>query len=118
MTRIIVLTLVVFSLSIGWAQAGETKATKADAVTQAKIKKAAPAKQKAAIQVLGNTVCPVSGKPVGGSPSAPNFYSDHNGYRIGFMCPVCKGKFDSADTAKKDEYLKKAQAGPKVETGK
>jgi|GEM_PF-5174817 len=60
------------------------------------------------VTFVGNSVCPVSGKPVAGNPQAPNFYSDHNNFRIGFMCPVCKGKFDSADDAKKDEFLAKA----------
>jgi hypothetical protein len=59
-------------------------------------------------QIVGNAVCPVSGKPVGGSATAPNFHSDFSGWRVGFMCPVCKGKFDSAPAAKKLELLNKA----------
>jgi hypothetical protein len=58
--------------------------------------------------VIGNSICPVSGQPVAGKPDAPTFYSDFKGWRIGFMCPVCKGKFDAADAAQKLAYLNKA----------
>lgn len=67
-----------------------------------------PEKEKAVVQVVGNSECPVSGKVVGGKAASPTFYSDFRGYRIGFMCPVCKGKFDSADETGKLEYLNKA----------
>ena len=69
---------------------------------------AGESKGKAAAKVLGNATCPVSGKPVGGTPSAPTFHSDFKGYRVGFMCPSCKGKFDSADDFKKADLLSKA----------
>jgi hypothetical protein len=59
-------------------------------------------------EVVGNAKCPVSDKPVGGDPKAPTFFSDFKGYRVGFMCPVCKGKFDSKDDAGKLELLNKA----------
>ena len=67
----------------------------------------------AGAEVVGNAVCPVSGKPVGGAPSAPSFYSDHQGRRIGFMCPSCKGKFDSASEQEKTRLLKKAMESVK-----
>lgn len=57
---------------------------------------------------MGNAVCPVSDKPVGGAPRAPSFYSDYQDHRIGFMCPTCKGTFDSADDREKGRLLKKA----------
>ncbi len=60
------------------------------------------------VKPVGNSVCPVSDNPVGGSPDKPHFYSDFKGYRIGFMCPVCKGKFDKADDAEKKDILNKA----------
>jgi len=63
----------------------------------------------AGAEVVGNAICPVSGKPVGGTPSAPCFFSEHKGYRIGFMCPSCKGKFDSANEQEKTRLLQKAQ---------
>lgn len=59
-------------------------------------------------EVVGNATCPVSDKPVGGSASAPSFYSDFQGKRVGFMCPSCKAKFDSAPDNKKQELLNKA----------
>lgn len=62
----------------------------------------------AGVKLVGNATCPVSGKPVGGSASSPNFHADFRGYRIGFMCPNCKGKFDRAGDAKKLELLNKA----------
>ena len=58
--------------------------------------------------LVGNSLCPVSGKAVAGDPKEPTFHSDFEGYRIGFMCPVCKGKFDSADENGKKEMLKTA----------
>ncbi len=62
------------------------------------------------MELVENATCPVSDSPVGGAPESPTFYSDYKGYRIGFMCPVCKGKFDSADDARKKELLDKALA--------
>ena len=61
-------------------------------------------------EVVGNATCPVSGKPVGGSAAAPSFYSDFHGKRVGFMCPNCKGTFDSAAEDKKLDLLNKALA--------
>jgi len=61
-------------------------------------------------ELVGNKLCPVSGNPVGGSPDNPFFFSDFKGYRVGFMCPVCKAKFDKADDAGKTELLNKALA--------
>ena len=58
--------------------------------------------------IVGNAVCPVSDKPVGGSAKAPSFYSDFKGHRIGFMCPSCKGKFDAAKKQEQDRLLQKA----------
>jgi len=126
MSRVMLLAVVFLVLSMGLAHAGESDTPKAKADKAAEVEKdkaevpekATPAEDKADIQLVGNTLCPVSGKPVGGSPSAPNFYSDHNGYRIGFMCPVCKGKFDSADAIKQDELLKKALEGDRVKASK
>jgi hypothetical protein len=66
------------------------------------------AKTPAGIKAVGNAACPVSGKPVGGSAKAPTFHSDFRGYRVGFMCPVCKGDFDGASDAKKLRLLNKA----------
>jgi hypothetical protein len=60
------------------------------------------------LQVVGNSICPVSGKNVAGAANAPTFYSDWKSYRIGFMCPVCKGTFDGSDDSGKDALLKKA----------
>jgi hypothetical protein len=58
--------------------------------------------------LVANSICPVSGKPVAGKPEAPTFFSDFRGWRIGFMCPVCKGQFDAADDAQKLAYLNRA----------
>ncbi len=60
------------------------------------------------VQLVGNATCPVSGKPVGGTAAAPTFHSDYRGHRVGFMCPSCKGTFDSADDMKKEDLLRKA----------
>ena len=60
------------------------------------------------IELVGNSKCPVSGNPVGGSAKAPTFHSDFKGYRIGFMCPNCKGKFDRASDDEKLRLLNKA----------
>jgi hypothetical protein len=60
------------------------------------------------VELVGNSVCPVSGKPVAGKPDNPTFYSDFRGYRLGFMCPVCKAAFDSATDAQKLTYLNQA----------
>jgi hypothetical protein len=57
---------------------------------------------------VGNGTCPVSGNPVGGTAASPFFNSDFKGYRIGFMCPSCKAKFEKADEAGKLELLNKA----------
>ncbi len=65
-------------------------------------------KTPAGVKSVGNAKCPVSGKPVGGSAKAPTFHSDFRGYRIGFMCPSCKGEFDSASGDKKLLLLNKA----------
>lgn len=62
-----------------------------------------------AVQVVGNATCPVSGKPVAGAPDAPTFHSDFEGYRIGFMCPVCKGTFDKAPLEEKRRLLSRAR---------
>ncbi len=62
------------------------------------------------VKLVGNAKCPVSGKPVGGSAKAPTFHSDFQGYRVGFMCPSCKGKFDSSNDSKKLRLLNKALA--------
>jgi hypothetical protein len=66
------------------------------------------AEEKGTVEKIGNAVCPVSGKPVAGTPDAPTFYSDYQNYRIGFMCPVCKAKFDSGAHAQKLDWLNKA----------
>lgn len=65
------------------------------------------------IALVGNSVCPVSEKPVGGSAQNPHFYSDFKGYRVGFMCPVCKGIFDKADEEQKQAFVNKALASVK-----
>lgn len=66
------------------------------------------AKTPKGIQLVGNSKCPVSGNPVGGSAKAPTFHSDFKGHRVGFMCPNCKGKFDRASDAEKLSLLNKA----------
>jgi hypothetical protein len=67
-----------------------------------------PARAPTAIKAVGNASCPVSDKPVAGDPAAPTFSSDFEGWRVGFMCPVCKGEFDGATLAKKKRLLAKA----------
>jgi hypothetical protein len=62
------------------------------------------------VKMVGNSTCPVSGNPVGGMANNPTFYSDYNGYRVGFMCPVCKGKYDDADDKARRQWLEKALA--------
>lgn len=116
--RRIILVIFFLMLSTGYTLAEEkpAKVEKNEQVEAEKVKK--PAEANDSINWIGNKLCPVSGKPVGGSPEAPMFYSDYQGYRIGFMCPVCKGKFDSANTELKDEYLQKALASPAKEKPK
>lgn len=62
----------------------------------------------AGAEIIGNSACPVSDKPVAGSAKNPTFYSDFKGMRVGFMCPNCKGTFDSAADDKKLELINKA----------
>lgn len=106
--RHIILVIFFLMLSTGYALAEEkpAKVEKNEKVEAEKAKK--PVEANNSINWVGNKLCPISGKPVGGSPEAPIFYSDYQGHRIGFMCPVCKGKFDSANAELKDEYLQKA----------
>jgi hypothetical protein len=68
-----------------------------------------PPRGSQAAQIAGNALCPVSDKPVAGSPSAPTFFADHRGYRIGFMCPHCLATFRSAPEPEKDRLLAKAR---------
>lgn len=60
------------------------------------------------VVTVGNATCPVSNKPVAGKPEAPSFYSVFQGHKVGFMCPVCKGTFDSATAAEKRVLLDRA----------
>jgi hypothetical protein len=86
-------SLLMILLLFGWAFPVQAKAGEAPAV-----------------QLVKNPICPVSDMPVAGPADNPTFTSDYKGYRIGFMCPVCKGKFDKADEVKKLAWLNKALA--------
>ena len=71
----------------------------------------APVPASPGVKVMGNPVCPVSGNAVGGSAQNPHFHSDFKEFRIGFMCPTCKGTFDESSDEQKLLFLNKALAG-------
>ncbi len=45
------------------------------------------------VKTLGNKVCPLSGRPVAGTPEQPTSYSDIRGYRLAFADETQKKTF-------------------------
>lgn len=59
--------------------------------------------------LLGNSLCPVSGEPVAGTPNHPTFTAQHEGYTLGFMCPAHLAEFERGTPEEKTLWLAKAR---------
>ncbi len=60
------------------------------------------------VQKVGNKTCPLSGRPVAGTPDVPTVYSDLRGYRLGFADEEQKKRFDGLSTNSRLSFLNRA----------
>jgi hypothetical protein len=90
----------------GWKTAEEKSDSQAPSISQASQ----------AVTEVGNTVCPITGEPVGSMQKGAHV--DYKGQRVGLCCPGCKTKFLKNGEASLKKAQEQAAQAKKAAEGK